>query len=113
MKSPVWVAPASAANISFALLQRRTDGPEGSCSGAAFRSGNGCAVNTTCWVNGKRRRAESRHSRSIECDQPTIGRESPPVIQPQGEGASQSRSEERRVGKECVSTFRSGWWPYH
>src|SRR3546814_14614285 len=21
------------------------------------------------------------------------------------------RSEERRVGKECVSTFRSGWWP--
>src|SRR3546814_15911348 len=25
----------------------------------------------------------------------------------------QSRSEERRVGKECVSTCRSGWWPYH
>src|SRR3546814_19683634 len=23
------------------------------------------------------------------------------------------RSEERRVGKECVSTCRSGWWPYH
>src|SRR3546814_13502621 len=23
------------------------------------------------------------------------------------------RSEERRVGKECVSTFRSGGWPYH
>src|SRR3546814_18297940 len=22
------------------------------------------------------------------------------------------RSEERRVGKECVSTCRSGWWPY-
>src|SRR3546814_12566829 len=21
------------------------------------------------------------------------------------------RSEERRVGKECVSTFRSRWWP--
>src|SRR3546814_17024049 len=21
------------------------------------------------------------------------------------------RSEERRVGKECVSTVRSGWWP--
>src|SRR3546814_13352078 len=26
-----------------------------------------------------------------------------------GEG----RSEERRVGKECVSTCRSRWWPYH
>src|SRR3546814_14989101 len=23
------------------------------------------------------------------------------------------RSEERRVGKECVSTFRSRWSPYH
>src|SRR3546814_11913647 len=23
------------------------------------------------------------------------------------------RSEERRVGKECVSTSRSRWWPYH
>src|SRR3546814_13485467 len=25
----------------------------------------------------------------------------------------QGRSEERRVGKECVSTFRSRWSPYH
>src|SRR3546814_20920053 len=24
-----------------------------------------------------------------------------------------SRSEERRVGKECVRTCRSGWTPYH
>src|SRR3546814_9786435 len=24
-----------------------------------------------------------------------------------------TRSEERRVGKECVSTCRSGWSPYH
>src|SRR3546814_13615862 len=23
------------------------------------------------------------------------------------------RSEKRRVGKECVSTCRSRWWPYH
>src|SRR3546814_1415261 len=23
------------------------------------------------------------------------------------------RSDERRVGKECVSTCRPGWWPYH
>src|SRR3546814_19237698 len=26
---------------------------------------------------------------------------------------SESRSEERRVGKECVSTGRSGWSPVH
>src|SRR3546814_16999085 len=24
-----------------------------------------------------------------------------------------NRSEERRVGKECVCTGRSGWWQYH
>src|SRR3546814_9131987 len=28
-------------------------------------------------------------------------------------GAPGPRSEERRVGKECVSTCRSRWWPYH
>src|SRR3546814_4535562 len=27
--------------------------------------------------------------------------------------ATRIRSEERRVGKECVSTCRSGWSPYH
>src|SRR3546814_15053950 len=27
--------------------------------------------------------------------------------------ASDERSEERRVGKECVSTCRSRWSPYH
>src|SRR3546814_3914591 len=44
--------------------------------------------------------------------------------QPRGEGAGEGgradgiaggapRSEERRVGKECVSTCRSRWSPYH
>src|SRR3546814_13701295 len=28
-------------------------------------------------------------------------------------GKSRTRSEERRVGKECVSTCRSRWSPYH
>src|SRR3546814_785155 len=28
-------------------------------------------------------------------------------------GATGARSEERRVGKECVSTCRSRWSPYH
>ena len=30
-----------------------------------------------------------------------------------GCGTSSGRSEERRVGKECVSTCRSRWSPYH
>src|SRR3546814_14203218 len=29
------------------------------------------------------------------------------------DGVQQIRSEERRVGKECVSTCRSRWSPYH
>src|SRR3546814_11233785 len=29
------------------------------------------------------------------------------------QGAVMGRSEERRVGKECVSTCRSRWSPYH
>src|SRR3546814_1121604 len=37
------------------------------------------------------------------------------VLFGQGIGISvrQARSEERRVGKECVSTCRSRWSPYH
>src|SRR3546814_15680689 len=30
-----------------------------------------------------------------------------------GDGRPADRSEERRVGKECVSTCRSRWSPYH
>ena len=29
------------------------------------------------------------------------------------EARERARSEERRVGKECVSTCRSRWSPYH
>src|SRR3546814_19536858 len=32
---------------------------------------------------------------------------------PTGEAREARRSEERRVGKECVSTCRSRWWQYH
>src|SRR3546814_12643626 len=31
----------------------------------------------------------------------------------EGRGTDIGRSEERRVGKGCVSTCRSRWWPYH
>src|SRR3546814_8860863 len=35
------------------------------------------------------------------------------VLQVFTNGWTRFRSEERRVGKECVSTCRSRWWPYH
>src|SRR3546814_4499793 len=33
--------------------------------------------------------------------------------QQEGQAKQMARSEERRVGKECVSTCRSRWSPYH
>src|SRR3546814_19785969 len=42
---------------------------------------------------------------------PTLGL-SPTMPRP-ADGAKSIRSEERRVGKECVSTCRSRWSPYH
>src|SRR3546814_2845916 len=35
------------------------------------------------------------------------------IMGPIGASTSWQRSEERRVGKECVSTCRSRWWPEH
>src|SRR3546814_1989628 len=36
-----------------------------------------------------------------------------PALPLGGKLEAQQRSEERRVGKECVSTCRSRWSPYH
>src|SRR3546814_14266286 len=47
---------------------------------------------------------ELRRSERLFADETTA-----PVLDP-GRGR---RSEERRVGKECVSTCRSRWSPYH
>src|SRR3546814_14043467 len=35
------------------------------------------------------------------------------ILTPAATGEAPHRSEERRVGKECVSTCRSRWSPYH
>src|SRR3546814_232325 len=36
-----------------------------------------------------------------------------PLLLPEVADTADRRSEERRVGKECVSTCRSRWSPYH
>src|SRR3546814_10537627 len=41
------------------------------------------------------------------------GRGDEPEQRPTSPVHGQPRSEERRVGKECVSTCRSRWSPYH
>src|SRR3546814_4004271 len=40
-------------------------------------------------------------------------RQQPGLLPVLSGSAAQRRSEERRVGKECVSTCRSRWSPYH
>src|SRR3546814_1706822 len=42
-----------------------------------------------------------------------IGQRAPWVCSFSPAGRNARRSEERRVGKECVSTCRSRWSPYH
>src|SRR3546814_19807312 len=55
-------------------------------------------------ARGDRPRGVSRACLGMEG---AIGRPDHPAAPPPG------RSEERRVGKECVSTCRSRWSPYH
>src|SRR3546814_10171053 len=42
-----------------------------------------------------------------------VKRKNSQVAQTGHQHSTQGRSEERRVGKECVSTCRSRWSPYH
>src|SRR3546814_1101954 len=55
--------------------------------------------------NSAGRRRGGCHSGLVRC-----GRE---PAWPSLDAREQCRSEERRVGKECVSTCRSRWSPYH
>src|SRR3546814_19611289 len=52
---------------------------------------------------------EEPEMRPVEAEAATAALAGPPRRWP----ISAKRSEERRVGKECVSTCRSRWSPYH
>src|SRR3546814_15084095 len=64
------------------------------------------AVVNTAWPEPPLRDLES----SAFAKQNIVGRDADIVEYDLGRAV---RSEERRVGKECVRTCRSGWWPYH
>src|SRR3546814_12058153 len=51
---------------------------------------------------------DQRQRQCAECADPF-----PAIAATAGEHPHDQRSEERRVGKECVSPCRSRWWPYH
>src|SRR3546814_12732471 len=60
-------------------------------------------------------RSTSKPSRSEMQKPPTLPRllEKVPTMKSTSASTPVARSEERRVGKECVSTCRSRWSPYH
>src|SRR3546814_6402046 len=75
-----------------------------------------CSSDLSAAATLSRRRRNRKYSRkdcsAITCPK-LIG---PPLawgIQPAPEPIGPERSEERRVGKECVSTCRSRWSRYH
>src|SRR3546814_11963968 len=49
----------------------------------------------------------------VEIGVADVGIESPTFLLGLSNVVHRTRSEERRVGKECVSTCRSRWLPYH
>src|SRR3546814_7376213 len=58
--------------------------------------------------------SDLRSSRPASCGTSQAGADGPCQRNAaQAVTAERSRSEERRVGKECVSTCRSRWSPYH
>src|SRR3546814_2672498 len=69
-----------------------------------------CALPISAWNALRERVAEVRGKRKALMSEqtPSVGR----IVHYQSYGTP-GRSEERRVGKECVSTCRSRWSPYH
>src|SRR3546814_11674945 len=67
--------------------------------------------------DGRKRTEDPTAKRPAEGHHPEVCRTRQPVCAHHGVLVHQQRllhrSEERRVGKECVSTCRSGWSPYH
>src|SRR3546814_20720231 len=55
-------------------------------------------------------KSEGCYSCHVRTDRPTM--HATPAVRP-GCTDCHGRSEERRVGKECVRTCRSRWWPNH
>src|SRR3546814_7421892 len=68
------------------------------------------------WASRGENENANRHRNFKKADPPSSARErglGPGLLAKAGFRGDRHRSEERRVGKECVSTCRSRWSPYH
>src|SRR3546814_14197834 len=79
-------------------------------------------ADVTALTGGYRRTPVLQVGADVYCDTALMARrleteKSTPALFPEGHefvaATLAQRSEERRVGKECVSTCRSRWSPYH
>src|SRR3546814_20798808 len=89
------------------LRRYRGEGQSGGDGGQGRRQGRGQEAESRRQLQRKDRRQPRRIARSRRAEPETGCAE---VGEP--ETKEQQRSEERRVGKECVSTCSSRWSPY-
>src|SRR3546814_16135102 len=105
--------PGTAESIPPRTLQLTSD-LEFYGTGARFRSaGDRCA---SCRINAEKLSGEPSRAVPALPTFPIPYYPFPPFVSPQSSATNSSpfvssRSEERRVGKECVSTFRYKWSP--
>src|SRR3546814_2440900 len=101
MRISDWSSDVCSSDLSCAVALRR-DGPGGRSTpwreGGLHGAGPGSPRGHESWRLGLPSQA------AAACG--AAGAGAPPTD-------PRMRSEERRVGKECVSTFRSRWSPYH
>src|SRR3546814_12740875 len=83
------------------------------------------APDDECWIAFCSRLVIARRNSAVStlsCASPLMWTDKPAsssttsmksIALPTSAASDSGRSEERRVGKECVSTFRSRWLPYH
>src|SRR3546814_17367606 len=60
-----------------------------------------------------RRLVEAVQRKGLRVSVVSTVRSSPPMVADELRRQADNRSEERRVGKACVSTCRYRWWPDH
>ena len=100
------------------LLEEEVDPDEGDASGKQSSNDEESASDGEAYagspVASDAGKQADKHDDSTETSDDTVDAD----IEGDGDGghaavSPASRSEERRVGKECVSTCRSRWSPYH
>src|SRR3546814_17103301 len=96
MRISDWSSDVCSSDLGLRRAGRQWYDPDGSGRPAALRR-------RRLFAERQRRRGQLHHTRQGHADLPHLISAQPP----------KERTEERRVGKKCVSTCRSRWSPYN